>query len=195
MVVLYLTEVFHFVQHFVYFWNNILPVHKDWCIGAISQSNVKHSSVLKQGGKIKMNEALPKLHPGPQMPQPEGSAILKIQKSFGLTGISRAAFPVCVHTHSSSYLNQPLTTDSVQGAYNSTVCKVIVHLGKRLKIPLKACRAWGSVFSNIHYLAIFILAYFRYTRIKLFLIDDNTEKSIITSRLSYILWHHLNYPE
>lgn len=40
--------MFHFVQHFVYFWNNIFPIHKYWHIGTISQSNMKHSSVLKQ---------------------------------------------------------------------------------------------------------------------------------------------------
>lgn len=62
MVVLYLAEVFHFVQHFVYFWNNVLPIHKDWHIGAISQSNVKHSSVLKQGEKYQ-DKALPKFDP------------------------------------------------------------------------------------------------------------------------------------
>lgn len=48
---LYLAEVFHFVQHFVYFWNNILPIYKYWHIGTISQSNMKHSSVLEQEGK------------------------------------------------------------------------------------------------------------------------------------------------
>lgn len=46
--ILYLAEVFHFVQHFVYFWNNIFPIHKYWHIGTISQSDMKHSSVLKQ---------------------------------------------------------------------------------------------------------------------------------------------------
>lgn len=69
-MVLYLTEVFHFVQHFVYFWNNILPIHKDWHIGAISQSNVKHSSVLKQGEKKIKMRLLPSYTPGAQMPHP-----------------------------------------------------------------------------------------------------------------------------
>lgn len=44
----FLAEVFHFVQHFVYFWNNIFPIYKYWGIGTISQSNVKHSSVLSE---------------------------------------------------------------------------------------------------------------------------------------------------
>lgn len=61
--ILYLAEVFHFVQHFVHFRNHILPIYKYWHIGTISQSNMKHSSVLKQKGK-KNHEAISKSYPG-----------------------------------------------------------------------------------------------------------------------------------
>lgn len=47
----YLAEMLHFVQHFVYFWNNILSIYKYWHIGTISQRNVKYSSVLEQDNK------------------------------------------------------------------------------------------------------------------------------------------------
>lgn len=99
-MVLYLTEVFHFVQHFVYFWNNILPIHKDWHIGAISQSNVKHSSVLKQGEK-NQDEASSKLHPRGS----DASSKKAVQPSRlknPLTGTSRAVFSVCAHTAATS---------------------------------------------------------------------------------------------